>query len=79
MRIPALILDPRVSVRKSGVPDTEGKCVVYWMQRAQRAAIPTEARPMWVGHSCPTAFDFRLGRTSELVAAVGLEPTTYGL
>jgi deoxyribodipyrimidine photo-lyase len=37
MRIPSLILDPRVSVRKSGVPNTEGKCVVYWMQRAQRA------------------------------------------
>jgi len=37
MRIPSLILDPRVSVRKSGVPNTEGKCVVYWMQRVQRA------------------------------------------
>lgn len=29
--------DPRVTVRKSGPPDPEGKCVVYWMQRAQRA------------------------------------------
>src|SRR5262249_55657974 len=28
--------DPRVFVRKPGPPDPEGKCVVYWMQRAQR-------------------------------------------
>jgi deoxyribodipyrimidine photo-lyase len=27
----------RVAVRRSGDPDGEGKCVVYWMQRAQRA------------------------------------------
>ena len=29
--------DPRVTVRRGGSPDPEGKCVVYWMQRAQRA------------------------------------------
>ena len=29
--------DPRVTVRKAGEPDPDGKCVVYWMQRAQRA------------------------------------------
>jgi deoxyribodipyrimidine photo-lyase len=28
--------DPRVTVRRSGVPSPEGGCVVYWMQRAQR-------------------------------------------
>jgi deoxyribodipyrimidine photo-lyase len=28
--------DPRVTVRREGVPDPDGKCVVYWMQRAQR-------------------------------------------
>lgn len=28
--------DARVTVRRSGNPDPEGKCVVYWMQRAQR-------------------------------------------
>ena len=28
--------DPRVTVRKSGDPYAPGKCVVYWMQRAQR-------------------------------------------
>ncbi len=28
---------PRVTVRRSGVPTAGGKCVVYWMQRAQRA------------------------------------------
>ncbi len=27
----------RVTVRRSGAPDAEGKCVVYWMQRSQRA------------------------------------------
>lgn len=29
--------DARVTVRRGGVPRREGKCVVYWMQRAQRA------------------------------------------
>jgi deoxyribodipyrimidine photo-lyase len=29
--------DPRVTVRRRGKPDASGKCVVYWMQRAQRA------------------------------------------
>jgi deoxyribodipyrimidine photo-lyase len=29
--------NPRVNVRRAGVPDGDGKCVVYWMQRAQRA------------------------------------------
>jgi deoxyribodipyrimidine photo-lyase len=28
--------DPRVTVRRGGSPDTDGACVVYWMQRAQR-------------------------------------------
>jgi deoxyribodipyrimidine photo-lyase len=28
--------DPRVTVRRAGPPNAEGKCVVYWMQRAQR-------------------------------------------
>lgn len=31
-----LAADPRVTVRRSGAPDPEGACVVYWMQRAQR-------------------------------------------
>ena len=30
--------DPRVRVRRSGSPDPDGRCVVYWMQRAPRAA-----------------------------------------
>lgn len=28
--------DPRVTVRRQASPDGEGRCVVYWMQRAQR-------------------------------------------
>lgn len=28
--------DPRVTIRRDGLPDSEGKCVVYWMQRAER-------------------------------------------
>ncbi|MGH9596546.1 MAG: deoxyribodipyrimidine photo-lyase, partial [Edaphobacter sp.] len=28
--------DPRVTVRRKGLPDRNGRCVVYWMQRAQR-------------------------------------------
>lgn len=29
--------DPRVTVRRGGAPDSHGRCVVYWMQRSQRA------------------------------------------
>jgi len=29
--------NPRVNVRRPGDPDLNGKCIVYWMQRAQRA------------------------------------------
>src|SRR5688572_4623194 len=32
-----LARDPRVRVRTAGPPDPDGRCVVYWMQRAQRA------------------------------------------
>src|SRR5581483_7500089 len=28
--------DPRICIRRSGPPRREGKCVVYWMQRAMR-------------------------------------------
>jgi deoxyribodipyrimidine photo-lyase len=28
--------DSRVTVRRDGVPDRNGRCVVYWMERAQR-------------------------------------------
>ena len=31
-----LAVDARVTVRRGGAPDRNGKCVVYWMQRAQR-------------------------------------------
>jgi deoxyribodipyrimidine photo-lyase len=31
-----LLKDTRVTVRRDGTPDRKGKCVVYWMQRAQR-------------------------------------------
>jgi len=37
MKIENLITDPRVTVRRPGPPDPAGRCVVYWMQRAQRA------------------------------------------
>ena len=30
--------DPRVTVRTGRAPDPDGRCVLYWMQRAQRAA-----------------------------------------
>jgi deoxyribodipyrimidine photo-lyase len=32
----SLSVDARVMVRRAGVPDPSGNCVVYWMQRAQR-------------------------------------------
>ena len=32
-----LAKDARVAVPRVGPPDTDGHCVVYWMQRAQRA------------------------------------------
>src|SRR5271155_4758827 len=28
--------NPRVAIRRDGPPDPKGRCVVYWMQRAQR-------------------------------------------
>ena len=31
-----LAQNPRVTVRRPGAPDPAGKCVVYWMQRAER-------------------------------------------
>lgn len=31
-----LVADARVTVRRGGVPDPKGKCIVYWMERAQR-------------------------------------------
>ena len=31
-----MVEDPRVTVRRSGRPEAGGRCVVYWMQRAQR-------------------------------------------
>ena len=33
----SILSDPRLTVRRSGDPDPDGRCVVYWMQRAQRA------------------------------------------
>jgi deoxyribodipyrimidine photo-lyase len=33
----ALGLEPRITVRSPGRPDPKGSCVVYWMQRSQRA------------------------------------------
>jgi len=36
LSISKLMIDPRVRVRRSGWPDPEGKCVVYWMQRSHR-------------------------------------------
>ncbi|MDE3105526.1 MAG: deoxyribodipyrimidine photo-lyase [Acidobacteriota bacterium] len=32
----ALALDARVTVRRGGAPARDGKCIVYWMQRAER-------------------------------------------
>ncbi len=31
-----LTQNPRLTIRREGPPDANGKCVVYWMQRAQR-------------------------------------------
>jgi len=36
-QLEALSSDPRVTVRRAGDPNAAGRCVVYWMQRAQRA------------------------------------------
>ena len=32
----ALAQNPRVTIRRGGAPDPQSKCIVYWMQRAQR-------------------------------------------
>jgi deoxyribodipyrimidine photo-lyase len=36
-KLEPLMSDPRVTIRRAGAPDSSGRCVVYWMQRAQRA------------------------------------------
>jgi deoxyribodipyrimidine photo-lyase len=36
MALRELAEDARVTVRRAGVPTKDGKCVVYWMQRAER-------------------------------------------
>ena len=36
-QIEKLSVDPRLTIRRSGSPNSQGACVVYWMQRAQRA------------------------------------------
>jgi deoxyribodipyrimidine photo-lyase len=36
-KLDSLSSDPRVTVRRPGSPDPNGRCVVYWMQRSQRA------------------------------------------
>ena len=36
-RLEQLAADPRANVRRKGAPDPNGRCVVYWMQRTQRA------------------------------------------
>ncbi len=35
--IEELLQDQRITVRRSGTPANDGRCVVYWMQRSQRA------------------------------------------
>lgn len=37
MTVARLSEDPRVTVLRAGTPATQGRCIVYWMQRAQRA------------------------------------------
>ena len=32
----AMQMNPRITLRREGAPDKNGKCVLYWMQRAQR-------------------------------------------
>jgi deoxyribodipyrimidine photo-lyase len=56
-----LASDPRVIVRRAGVPDADGKCVVYWMQRSQRAldnpALDVAVRAAnLLGRSCVVFF-----------------------
>jgi deoxyribodipyrimidine photo-lyase len=36
-QLESLSSNPRVTIRRPGAPDPNGRCVVYWMQRAQRA------------------------------------------
>ncbi len=36
MTIDTLADQPRVTIRRPGPPDPDGRCVIYWMQRAQR-------------------------------------------
>jgi deoxyribodipyrimidine photo-lyase len=58
--------NPRVTVRTPGNPDSDGKCIVYWMQRAHRAldnpaldlaiAVGNELRQPVVAYLAPMPF-----------------------
>jgi deoxyribodipyrimidine photo-lyase len=66
MTIEQLRNSPRVTVRRDGPPNSAGRCVVYWMQRAQRA----EDNP---------ALDVAVAAGNELglpvVVFVGIDPS----
>ena len=57
-----ILRDERITVRKGGAPASDGRCVVYWMQRAQRATDNprwscnqvgnNSASPWWFSCSC---------------------------
>jgi len=60
-----LAQDARVTVRRTGSPNAEGRCVVYWMQRAQRA---------WDNPALNVAIEAGNILRKPVVAFVGLTP-----
>ena len=63
-----LLTDPRLTVRRSGEPDPDGRCVVYWMQRTQRAMT----MPRWIS---PLRPPIALGK--PVVVFFRLSPHAY--
>ncbi|MGA8812042.1 MAG: deoxyribodipyrimidine photo-lyase [Candidatus Sulfotelmatobacter sp.] len=89
MVIKTLSLDPRVTVRKPGAPNPEGECVVYWMQRAQRALdnpaldvaveLGNELRKPVVAFLAPVPFYPRANLRHYRFLASGLSDIEEGL
>ena len=69
MNLDRLSADPRVAVRRAGLPDPDGRAVVYWMQRAQRA---------WDNPALDVAITAGNALGKPVIAFFGLNPFVSG-
>jgi deoxyribodipyrimidine photo-lyase len=68
-RIARLSTDPRVTIRQPGEADVEGRAIVYWMQRSQRA---------WDNPALDVAIELGNLLRKPVVAFLGVHPFVEG-